>query len=125
MKPHKLIFIVLILGIPILIYSLVLYWGLWESSRKLTERELIALTNAVRVVSTKPIVRIIRSDTDERACQVINDSITDSVGQVEWFGLNFERGLFGWRFVKGSARDPQKYLAMREVRWMNFCVEGE
>jgi hypothetical protein len=35
MKPHKLIFIVLILGIPILIYSLVLYWRLWESSRKL------------------------------------------------------------------------------------------
>jgi thiol-disulfide isomerase/thioredoxin len=71
----------------------------------------------VRVVSTKPIVRIIRSDTDERAYEVINDSITDSVGQVEWFGLNFERGLFGWRFVKGSARDPQKYLAMRE-RWL-------
>jgi thiol-disulfide isomerase/thioredoxin len=114
MKPHKPIFIVLILGIPILIYSLVLYWGLWESSRKLTERELIALTNAVRVVSTKPIVRIIQSDTDGSAYEVINDSITDSVGQVEWFGLNFERGLFGWRFVKGSARDPQKYLAMRE-----------
>ena len=129
MKPNKPIFIVLILGISILLLSAVFVWKPWKPSGELSKRELIALTNAVRVVSTKPIVRIRFSDTDESA-YVSNDSITDSVGHVEEFGLIFERRLFGWRFITKSPHlDPQEYLAMREGqlaarRIQNTLVEG-
>jgi len=129
MKPHKPIFIVLILGIPILVFSLVLYCWSWDSNRKLTARELIALTNAVRVVSTKPIVKIHSSNTGDSA-YVITDTITDSVGHVEEFGLDYERRLFGWRFItKSPHRDPQEWLAMREGqlearRVQNALAEG-
>jgi hypothetical protein len=82
MKPNKPIFIILILGISILLLSAVFVWKPWKPSGELSKQELIALTNAVRVISTKPIVRIRFSDTDESA-YVINDSITDSVCHVE------------------------------------------
>jgi thiol-disulfide isomerase/thioredoxin len=129
MKPHKSIFIILILGISILLLSAVFVWKPWKPSGDLSKRELIALTNAVRVVSTKPIVGIRFSDSDESA-YVINDSITDSVGHVTEFGLVFERRLFGWRFItKSPDRDPQDYLAMIEGqlearRIQNNLVEG-
>ena len=114
MRTHKPIFIILILGIPILLLSAVFVWKPWKPSGELSKRELIALTNAVRVVSTKPILGIRFSDSDESA-YVMNDSITDSVGHVEEFGLIFKRRLFGWRFITKSPRlEPQEYLALIE-----------
>src|SRR6185437_13136870 len=114
MKTHKPIFIILILGIPILLLSAVFVWKPWKPSGELSKRELIALTNAVRVVSTKPILGIRFSDSDESA-YVMNDSITDSVGHVEEFGLIFKRRLFGWRFITKSPQlDPQEYRALIE-----------
>ena len=114
MKEYKKLFIILMLGILLVLLAAAFVWKPWKPSGELSRRELIALTNAVRVVSTKPIVRIQFSDTDQKA-YVINDSVTDSVGSVEEFGLIFERRLFGWRFItKSPHRDPQDYLAMRE-----------
>lgn len=114
MKPHKSIFIILMLGVPILLLSAVSVWKPWEPSGELSKRELIALTNAVRVVSNKPIIKIRFSDTDKNT-YVLTDTITDSDGHVEEFGLIFERRLFGWRFItKDPHLDPKEYLAMRK-----------
>ncbi|MES1180231.1 MAG: TlpA disulfide reductase family protein [Verrucomicrobiota bacterium] len=104
----------MLLTISVLVLALVLCWKPWIPSGGMTERQSIALTNAVRLVSTKPILKIEFSDLYNNA-KVVTDSVTDSVGQVETFGLIFERRLFGWKFInKFPHRDPQSYLAMRE-----------
>jgi peroxiredoxin len=114
MKASKLLFCGLLLTIPVLVLALVLCWKPWIPSGGMTERQSIALTNAMRLVSSKPILKIRFSDTDNGAF-VMTDSVTNSVGHVEEFGLIFERRLFGWKFItKSPSRDPQEYLAMIE-----------
>ena len=112
MKASKLIFGGLLLTIPVLLLALVLCWKPWIPRGGMTERQFITLTNAVRLVSSKPILKVRFSDLYNNA-YVLTDVVTDSVGHVDEFGLIFQRRLFGWKFItKSPDRDPQSYLAM-------------
>lgn len=114
MKASNLLFRCLLLTIPVLVLALALAWKPWIPRGRITEWQSISLTNAVGLVSSKPILKIQFADSDNRAF-VVMDSITDSVGQVEPFGLIFERRLFGWKFItKSPSLGPQEYLAIRE-----------
>jgi hypothetical protein len=98
MKTRKLLFIALILLIPILVFLLVMCWKPWKPSGELTERDSIGLTNAVRAVSTKTIIRVGFSDTDNRAF-VETGFVTNKAGHVEEDGYVFKRRLSGWNLV--------------------------
>ncbi|HEY4417705.1 MAG TPA: TlpA disulfide reductase family protein [Verrucomicrobiae bacterium] len=95
------------------VLALMLYGLPWRPSGGMTAQQYAALTNAVRIVSNKPILKIRYTGSNDRAF-VMTDSVTDSVDHVETFGFTFEHRLFGWVLVARQQGDPQQYLAMRE-----------
>lgn len=72
--------------------------GCGQQSGDLTKRDSIALTNALRVVSTKAITRVGFSDVDNRAF-VQTGFVTNKNGHAERDGYVFERRLSGWHLV--------------------------
>ena len=89
-----------------------LSWPPWIPHGGLTERQSIALTNAVRLVSSKPILKVCFTDWENTA-GVTTDIVTDSLHQAIEFDLLFRRTLFGWKFICRSPDcDPKEYLAM-------------
>jgi len=95
MKVSKLLFAGLVLMIPVLGLALIFFWAVSTDSGELTERQSIALTNAVRLLSSKPILEIRSSDNSAFVLM----GITNYSGQVVEFGYVFKRTLFGWRFI--------------------------
>jgi uncharacterized lipoprotein YajG len=82
----------------IAIASSFLLVGCRKQSGDLTKRDSIALTNALRVVSTKAINSVGFSDVDNRVF-VQTGFVTNKNGHTERDGYVFERGLSGWHLV--------------------------
>jgi hypothetical protein len=99
MKARKLWLIALILTIPVLVFLLAMWLNPSKPSDELTEREAIGLTNAVRIVSTKPIIRIGFSDVDNRAFVQTGFVTNKNDGHVQRDGYVFELRSLGWKLV--------------------------
>jgi hypothetical protein len=108
MKLPKFMFVGLMFTILALLVLLVLYWQPWKPNGELTDRELITLTNAMRVATAKPIIGIQFSDSDNEAfvwtgyfTNYDTTGPTNRATAVDKVGYIFERRLFGWKFIKG------------------------
>ena len=104
--------------VPIFWFVLKVCWNPWKPSNELTRGESIALTNAVRSLTTNPIVSIGFSDEDNRAfvkihydtgnpaqnhSPVYKDGFifqhTYDHGSVFNDGFMFERTKTGWNYL--------------------------
>ncbi len=116
MKASKLLFGALLLTIPVLATALVLCWKPWIPSGEMTDRQSVALTNAVRLVSSEPIFKIGFADWDNTA--FVEMGVTNYYGEVVKYGYVFKRTLFGWKFMTESPHGGlQHYLTfLQEIR---------
>lgn len=118
MKTRRLLFIALILTIPVFWFALRVCWNPWKLGDELTRQESLTLTNAVRNLTTNPIISIVFSDTDNQAFVRIRYKIENPAqnqgpvyqdgfilqhtydhGSVYKDGFVFERTKSGWNYL--------------------------